>query len=179
MLEDGCVRELYKATGGAWGGTKVDEAFVSYFCEMFTKEVIDEVKQEHSADWVETMREFEKLKRKISLENGDDFVQIMLRPCIQEVYMEVMNISLKNAFGKNITGKKGATLNRHKLQIPKNVISDMIKKVAKSISSHITELLGKRENKDLDFIVMVGGFSNSPIVVQEIKDHVCIPVVVS
>ena len=31
MLEDGRVRELYKATGGAWGGTKVDEAFVSYF----------------------------------------------------------------------------------------------------------------------------------------------------
>ena len=146
---------------------------------MFTKEVIDEVKQEHSADWVETMREFEKLKRKISLENADDFVQIMLRPCIQEVYMEVMDVSLKNDFGKNITGKKGATLNRHKLQIPKNVISEMIKKVAKSISSHTTELLGKRENKNLGFIVMVGGFSNSPIVVQEIKDHVSIPVVVS
>ena len=74
-------------------------------------------------------------------------------------------------------------MNRHKLQIPKNVISEMIKKVAKSISSHTTELLGKRENKNLGFIVMVGGFSNSPIVarivVQEIKDHVSIPVVVS
>ena len=67
MLEDGRVRELYKATGGAWGGTKVDEAFVSYFCEMFTKEVIDEVKQEHSADWVETMREFEKSVSKMRM----------------------------------------------------------------------------------------------------------------
>ena len=31
MLEYGRVRELYKATGGAWGGTKVDEAFVSSY----------------------------------------------------------------------------------------------------------------------------------------------------
>ena len=54
----------------------------------------------------------------------------------------------------------------------------MIKQVAKSISSHITELLGKRENKDLDFIAMVDGFSNSKIVVQEVKDNVSIPVIV-
>ena len=46
LLTDGRVRvrELYKATGGAWGGTKVDEAFENYFCEMFTKNVIGEVK---------------------------------------------------------------------------------------------------------------------------------------
>ena len=51
--------------------------------------------------------------------------------------------------------------------------------MAKSISSHTTELLGKRENKNLiDFIVMVGGFSKSPIVVQEVKDNVSIPVIV-
>ena len=244
MLEDGRVRELYKATGGAWGGTKVDEAFIKYFCEMFTKEVIDNVKHEYPDDWVEMMLDFEKIKRKISLNSDDDFAQIALRPCIQEVYQEVMNVNLKNAFKnipgkrgatlnrhkiqipkqvitkkskkrkislnndddfaqialrpciqevyqevmnvnlknafKNIPGKRGATLNRHKLQIPKTVISEMIKQVAKSISSHATFLLQQKENQNLDFIVMIGGFSNSPIVVQEVKDQVSssLPVIV-
>ena len=179
MLEDGRVRELYKATGGAWGGTKVDEAFIKYFCEMFTKEVIDNVKHEYPDDWVEMMLDFEKIKRKISLNSDDDFAQIALRPCIQEVYQEVMNVNLKNAF-KNIPGTRGATLNRHKLQIPKTVISEMIKQVAKSISSHATFLLQQKENQNLDFIVMIGGFSNSPIVVQEVKDQVSsfLPVIV-
>ena len=178
LLADGRVRELYKATGGAWGGTKVDEAFVNYFYEIFTKDVIEEVKKEYAADWVEMMREFEKLKRKVSLENEDDSVQMMLRPCIHEVYLDVMNVNLKNAFGNNISGTRGATLNRHRLQIPKSLIAEMIKKVAKSISLHTADLLRKQENANLDFIVMVGGFSNSPIVVQDVKDQVSIPVIV-
>ena len=34
MLEDGRVRELYKATGGPWGGDKVNEAFIEYLCDI-------------------------------------------------------------------------------------------------------------------------------------------------
>ena len=44
------------------------------------------------------MCEFGELKRKVILdENENDSVQMMLRPCFQEVYMEVMNVNLKNA----------------------------------------------------------------------------------
>ena len=28
-MEDGNVREVYKANGGPWGGTKINDAFVS------------------------------------------------------------------------------------------------------------------------------------------------------
>ena len=178
LLTDGRVRELYKATGGAWGGTKVDEAFVNYLCEIFSEEVIEKVKQEYADDWIEMMIEFEKIKRKISLNNNEDFVSLRLRPCIHEVYLDVMDVDLENAFENNITGKRGAIMNRRTLQIPKNIISDMIKQVAKSISSLTTFLLNREENQNLDFIAMVGGFSNSPIVIQEIKDQVSIPVIV-
>lgn len=30
VIEDGNLREIYKASGGAWGGTKVDEAFIAF-----------------------------------------------------------------------------------------------------------------------------------------------------
>ena len=172
VLNDGRVRELYKATGGAWGGTKVDEAFFDYFCEIFTKEVIERVKKEYPSDWVEMMSQFEKIKRTISLDESEEFVQMMLRPCIQEIYLEVMEVNLESTFSK-IAGRRGATLDRHRLQIPKSVISEMIKEVAKSISTHTKFLLEQEENKDLNFLVMVGGFSNSPIVVQVVKD--CVP----
>ena len=29
VMEDGNVREVYKANGGPWGGTKINDAFVS------------------------------------------------------------------------------------------------------------------------------------------------------
>ena len=178
LLEDGRVRELYKATGGAWGGTKVDEAFSEYFCQLFAKEVIEKVKQEYPADWVEMMIDFEKVKHKISLNNQEEFVHLTLRPCLHEVYLEVMNVNMNNAFKNGSTETRGATLNRHKLQIPKSVISDMIKQVAESISSHAVSLLKKKEIKSLEFILMVGGFSNSPIVVQGVKDSTSLEVIV-
>ena len=180
MLEDRRVRELYKATGGAWGGTKVDEAFVNYFCEIFSMEVIDRLKEQYSAVWVEMMREFEQMKRKISHENQDEFVRMMLRPCIQEVYQDVMDVNLNSAFrDNNANATRGAILNRHKLQIPRGVICEMIKQVAKSISSHTSFLMKQTEAENLDFIVLVGGFSNSPIVVKQIRDLVgCLPVIV-
>ena len=40
MLKDGRVQELYKATGVAWGGNKVDKAFVKYFCDFFSEKVV-------------------------------------------------------------------------------------------------------------------------------------------
>jgi len=179
MLEGGRVKELYKATGGAWGGTKVDEAFVKYFRDMFTERVIDELKNQNAPDWIEMMRDFEQIKRKISNDNQDEHIRMMLRPCVQEVYQEIMELNLNTAF-KNTADTKGAILNRHRLQIPRSVISEMIERVSKSISAHTDFLMKQTGNDKLDFIVMVGGFSNSPIVVKEVKDLVrgTLPVIV-
>ena len=136
------------------------------------------MKQEYPADWVEMMIDFEKVKRKISLNNHEEFVHLPLRHCLHEVYLEVMNVNLNNAFKNGSTETRGANLNRHKLQIPKSVVSDMIKQVAESISSHAVSLLKKKDIESLDFIIMVGGFSNSPIVVQGVKDSTSLEVIV-
>ena len=179
ILEGGRIKELYKATGGAWGGTKVDEAFINYFCEIFSEKVIDTLRREYPSDLVETMRDFEQTKRKISLDDQKEFVRMMLRPCVQEIYQEVMDSNLNSDFKNNISGTRGAILNRLKLQIPRTVISKMIEQVAKNISAHTNFLMTLKENENLDFIFMVGGFSNSPIVVKEIRDLVSpLPVIV-
>ena len=179
ILEDGRVRELYKATGGAWGGNKVDEAFIKYFCDIFSEEVVESIKQLYPSEFVDMMHDFEQIKRRISLNDRDEIVRLTLPRCVDEVYLDIMNISVQNAFNDNKVDKtRGASLDRFKLQIPRIVILEMIEEVAKSISAHTTFLLNQVEN--LGFIVMVGGFSNSPIVIQEIKDQVpsFLPVIV-
>ena len=105
------------------------------------------------------------------MNDQDDFVYLKLRPCIQEVYQKVMNINLDKAVKDNLAGTKEAIFNDRTIQIPKSVLSEMIRQVAKKISSHTEFLL--KENENLDFVVMVGGFSNSPIVVEVVKD--CVP----
>ena len=85
-----------------------------------------------------------------------------------------------NAFNEERYYKtRGASLNRFKLQIPRTVILEMLGEVAKSISTHTSFLLKQKENAGINFVLMVGGLSNSPIVVQEVKKHASsIPVIV-
>ena len=33
-LPGGKLKEIHKATGGDWGGTKVDQAFENFLCEI-------------------------------------------------------------------------------------------------------------------------------------------------
>jgi hypothetical protein len=37
VLRTGNLKELHKASGGAWGGTKVDEAFEAFLSEIIGK----------------------------------------------------------------------------------------------------------------------------------------------
>jgi len=39
---DGSVRELYKANGGPWGGTKIDEQFLNFFTDIAGADVMQE-----------------------------------------------------------------------------------------------------------------------------------------
>ena len=170
ILKDGRVRGVSQPSGGAWGGTQVDQAIVDYFCEIFTKEVIEVVKHEYSTEWINMMSQFEKIKRRITLEKKEEYVEIMLQG-IPDTYQDVKGVNMKDDF--NSAKARGANLIRRKLQIPKSVISKMIEKVAKKISAHTKDMLNEKGNENIDFIIMVGGFSTSPIVVQLVKD--CVP----
>ena len=172
MLEDGRVRELYKATGGPWGGNNVNEAFVEYLCDIFSNEVVDTLWQKYPSEFVDMMHDFEQMKRKIS-SNEDKLVLFRIPNCVADIYRDIKDVDIKNAFIEDRADKiKGASLNGSKLQIPRTVILKMIKKVAGRISEHTTSLLKQKENENLDFILMVGGFSNSKIVVEEIRNKV-------
>ena len=174
ILEDGRFRELYKATGGPWGGNDVDEAFVKYFCDIFSNEVVKAIEQDYPSEFVDMMHDFEQVKREISLEDQDEMVRLTIPYCVGEVYLKIKNVNVQNAFKDDRADKtKGAYLeNNTKLYIPRIVVSKMIKQVAECISVQTTFLLDNEIKEELDFIIMVGGFSNPKIVVEEIRNKV-------
>ena len=138
--------------------------------------MIETLRRKYPSDLVDMMRDFEKTKRKINLDDQKKFVRMRLNSCVRN---KVKGSNLNKVFKKDIAGTRGAILNHSKLEIPRTVISEMIEQVAKNISSHTSFLMKLKENENLDFIFMVGGFSNSPIVVKEIRDLVSpLPVIV-
>ena len=176
MLEDGRVRELYKATGGPWGGDKVNEAFIEYLCDILSKEVVDAMKRKCPSEFVAMMHDLEKIKRKISIwyagNNKTETVRLEFKQCFRDIYKEIMCCEIENAFYNRSNNKiKGAKLENLKLIFPRIVIVEMVKNVAKKIREHTNFLLKQTGNEKTDLILMVGGFSKSKIVIEEIKNH--------
>ena len=180
IIENGKLKEVYKATGGAWGGSKVSALFENYLKEMFGSSLIEKVKKEYPADWVATLREFEQLKRAFSTNMAENVAVLMIKPCFNEIYQEMHGETLVAAFERNkISNRRGATLRRRtRLQIPSIVLMNMIETVSVDIKLHVEELIANLDC-DLSFVIMVGGFSNSPVLKEEVKSAVKnVPVII-
>ncbi|KAH3788759.1 hypothetical protein DPMN_166907, partial [Dreissena polymorpha] len=59
----GKLKELFKATGRAWGGTMVDKAFLDFLVNLIGKDVLQRFKDDHMEDYIDLLRDFELKKR--------------------------------------------------------------------------------------------------------------------
>ena len=86
---------------------------------------------------------------------------------------EIHGITLQGAFEENKIGnRRGAILRRKtRLQIPMIVVLDWIETVSRNVQAHVQLLLNEL-SFNISFIIMIGGFSNSPVLLEEIKSVV-------
>jgi hypothetical protein len=69
------LKEIHRASGGPWGGTKVDDAFQEYLLELFGFETITSLPKN---EVIELERSFESFKRKVGTGNTVYYMQIPL-----------------------------------------------------------------------------------------------------
>ena len=65
VQDNGTLKELHKANGGNWGGTKVDSSFRSLLASIVGNDVIEAFTTDHKYDYLELLRDFEIKKRTI------------------------------------------------------------------------------------------------------------------
>ena len=152
----GDVVELYKASGGAWGGTKVDCLFEEYLVSILSKPVLTKVKEKYPADWVDMMRDFEKIKR--SIDESNDFYSFMLKPCVCDVYQELIEVDLSKSFNNNICTRGATMRGKRRLQIPQTVIIKMLEDVADDVGNMFHPCCNYRKLKDSIWLLWLVAF---------------------
>ena len=162
------VKEIYKESGGAWSGSNVNSLFEEYLISMFHQQVIDKVKKDYPLDWSDMMQNFEKIKINIAHTNTDIF-PFMLTSSVCNIYKEVLEIDLKDTFENNICSRGAKLVGSRKLDIPKSVINEMLEEVGDNIRKIVSDFLQLQCLKDIDCIIMVGGFSNLDILKKKIE----------
>lgn len=166
------MKEIYKSTGGAWGGTKVDEGFVKYLKTLFPEDYFQMMTTKHPTQWEKLMSDFETAKRRLSPQLQEDVLSFLVTPGIWDI-----------KFFKSLSStiSKGASILKSRLRIPRKVLERIIGDISSKVQDKVKDLLQKDELKGLNFIMMVGGFSNCAILVNDIRKAVKelgIPVIV-
>ena len=157
-MENKKIKELIRPQGTNAGGTTVDKAFENYLIKVFTEYQVKQVKEKYLNDWVQLFQDFELKKRNIPSEKNED-VKLKIKPEIKDILKQDEAI-LKLKGVVKLTGNR--------IYIAESIIADMIKEVAKRIESTLENIFETLEH-NIDLIIIVGGFSNNPIVRQMMK----------
>ncbi|OWF51207.1 heat shock 70 kDa protein 12B-like [Mizuhopecten yessoensis] len=169
VLEEGNLEEVFKASGGAWGGTKVDESFLQLLVEVVGTNVMKTFKENYPGDELELFREFETKKRTITNSCSN---RVTLRMPIQldEAYEEEFGTTLKETIKQtNFKGKMNWT--GDKLRVDPEIIRNLFALSADSIVQHVRDLLKNEACRNVNTLLMVGGFSECVLIQDAIKSN--------
>ena len=159
---DGGLRELHKATGGAWGGTKVDEEFNQMLIKIVGAPVLHKFRTEHTGDYLDLQRELEMKKRTINpATKGKITVKIPI--ALYELYKSETDESIEEAIEGSPFKDKLIWL-ADKVRIDAGVFKDLFKHCREKIVDHVKNLMQNTDVQGTKTLLMVGGFSDSEMI---------------
>ena len=167
MEDGGTLKELYKASGGAWGAMGVDKEFENLLVRVFGIDFIVSFKNTKPAGWVDLMIAFEAKKRTASPSKSTP-LNISLPFSFIEHYSKLKQSTVENAI-KKFSNKDVKWSTQGMLRLSPAAMHALFEPVMKEIIRHVTELLKRPELSNIKFMFLVGGFAESPLLQNEIR----------
>ncbi|OPL32799.1 hypothetical protein AM593_05223, partial [Mytilus galloprovincialis] len=167
VAEDGTLKELHSASGGAWGGIKVDQAFEQLLIDIVEEDVYAEFQKRNASDYFDMGREFEVKKRTVK-EGMSKHTYIKLPSALIETYTVLKGKTLKEAIEQSMYVNR-VSQTADKLKIDSELLKGFFRDPLEHLVEHIREILNQPVAKDTNIFLLVGGFSESPIVQETIK----------
>lgn len=164
---DGTLKGLHRPTGGLWGSTIINEAFERMIIEIVGSKVFEKFKNDCRYDHIELCKEFEIKKKSIKPE----YDKICIRIPFSLVNMfeeetggkEIMEVIKQTPYAKKMTWQAS------KLRMDANLIKKMFTEPVNMLVEHLKKLMAEDNLSDISTLLMVGEFSESPIMQEAIK----------
>ncbi|CAG2199864.1 unnamed protein product [Mytilus edulis] len=100
IMQNGRLKELHEPTGGPWGGTMVDQAFMKFMKVMFGTNVWTKFEHEYGIEVLDIQRHFELKKRTIGESSERTEISFMIPRSLFDTYEEVQSKTFKTDIGK-------------------------------------------------------------------------------
>lgn len=162
VLPGGKLRELHKANGGAWGGTTVDKAFLDFIEDITGPEVMERFREDHKDDYIDLLREFEIKKRTVQ-PDLESKVTFRIPITLHELNRDMNNSEIREAVREKpkVTGK--VTFAGDKMRVDAQVVKSLFENTNNIIIQHVKDILQTPVAQSISSVLMVGGFSESPM----------------
>ena len=167
MEESGTLKELYKASGGAWGATGVDREFENLLVKIFGIDFVVSFKNMKPAGWVDLMIAFEAKKRTANPAKATP-LNISLPFSFIEHYQKLKGSNVEAAI-RRFSNKDIKWSSQGMLRLTPAAMHALFDPVIRDIVSHIADLIRKPELEGVKFLFLVGGFAESPLLQNEIR----------
>ncbi|XP_064601154.1 heat shock 70 kDa protein 12B-like [Liolophura sinensis] len=169
VMLSGDLKELHKASGGDWGGTQVDDKFTELLLKIFTVKVMKEFGKHHKSDRLELEKEFEISKRRIS-SNDEQKFSFRLPASLHETFSFHSKCSLEDQVAESGLSKD-VRFTGDKMRISGKVMQSLMKPTIQKIITHVETLMADLKCRGISHILLVGGFSESPLLQEEFRKN--------
>ncbi|XP_062602968.1 heat shock 70 kDa protein 12A-like [Saccostrea cucullata] len=168
LLEGGGLRELYKASGGDFGGNQVNKKYLVFLEKLFGKDILEAVKQKHPSCWFEMLTNFERKKRTIGEHNDHDRVVIGFPFLFVEEYTKSKDHDFQERINPLCYGED-VEIKNDKLYIKEKIFKSFFEGSLGKIKNCIETILEHGGNTDT--ILFVGGLAESPYLIKMLREH--------
>ncbi|WAR25154.1 HS12A-like protein, partial [Mya arenaria] len=130
--------------------------------------VMGTFKENHMDDYIDLLRDFEIKKRDISTKKSGGKVILRMPVALVKTVKEVTGKTMKETIVGSVYGER---IKHHgdKIQVDAEIVIELFDEPVTSILNHVSTLLNRSAVRGCNKIVMVGGFSESPILQERVQ----------
>ncbi|XP_062608875.1 heat shock 70 kDa protein 12A-like [Saccostrea cucullata] len=169
MIDDeGHVRELYKASGGDWGGTSVNKEMEKFYEKIVGKNVVDEFKKDKLESALEMTRDFEMKKR--AFISSPKNVQLKMPQTMRNMFQTLNQITVNKKISEIDDLKDQVKIKSGKMFISSEIFESFYTPSISKICAHIQSILSHPSADGVRLIFLVGGYAESHILRDALKN---------
>ena len=168
ITPSGGLKEVHAASGGGWGGTLVDEAFKSLLIDIVGKEIFTKFVRKETEDWLDLWRMFESKKKTVDPVKKDK-ITIKLPVTLMEMFKNETAQDIRTRVAVSQYSKTMHFAGGDKVRYEATLMQSLFKESVDKTVAHIQSLLQEEKAGDVQAILMVGGFSESPMLQDAIQ----------
>jgi len=164
------MKELHRPSGGPWGGTCVDDRYIAWLTELFGEVTMEKFKAESMGDFIDVLREFETKKRSVSVDT-QGMITFRIPTALKECNDESGDEQIATTIAR-LNLNEDVKIKRDKLHVSAEIARSWFKESIEHTVRHVTTVLLEPAMKDVNTVLLVGGYGECHLIQEAIEKAV-------